>query len=106
MDFGCAAYCKYAAECLGELGPELLAKRNDLLKDRVALEVKRLLGQDFQRIGHAVKVARYVDEIARDEKAEPMVALCAYLHVFMEGPNRMGSKRLSVFWSESPQVPS
>ena len=41
MDFGCAAYCKYAADCLGELGPELLAKRNDLLKDKVALEVKR-----------------------------------------------------------------
>jgi hypothetical protein len=94
MDFGCAAYCKYAAECLGELGPELLAKRNDLLKDRAALEVKRLLGQDFQRIGHAVKVARYVEEIAREEKAEPVVALCAYLHVFLEGPEPEGKEAI------------
>jgi hypothetical protein len=85
MDFGCAAYCKYAADCLGELGPELLAKRNDLLKDRVALEVKRLVGRDFQSIAHAVKVARFVEEIAREEKAEPALVLCAaYLHVFGE----------------------
>ena len=85
MDFGCAAYCKYAADCLGGLGPELLAKRTDLLKDRVALEVKRVLGKDFQRIAHAVKVVRYVEEIAREEKAEPVLALAAYLHLFLEG---------------------
>ena len=94
MDFGCAAYCKYAADCLGELGPELLAKRNDLLKDRVALEVKRVLGQDFQRIAHAVKVARYVEEIAREEKAEPVLALCAYLHLFLEGPEPEGREMI------------
>ena len=87
MDFGCAAYCKYAADCLGELGPELLAKRNDLLKDRVALEVKRLVGRDFRSIAHAVKVARFVEEIAREEKAEPALVLCAaYLHLFAEQP--------------------
>lgn len=81
MDFGCAAYCKFAAECLGELGPELLAKRGDLLKDRVAQEVKRRLGQDFKSLAHAVKVARYAEEIAREEKTDPAVVLCAaYLH--------------------------
>jgi hypothetical protein len=85
MNFGCAAYCQFAAQCLGDLGPELLAKRNDLLKDRVAIEVKRRLGKDFQRIGHAVKVATYAEEIARPEKAEPALVLCAaYLHVFFE----------------------
>jgi hypothetical protein len=85
MDFGCAAYCKYAADCLGELGPELLARRNDLLKDRVAIEVKRLIGRDFRSIAHAVRVARFVEEIARAEKAEPALLLCAaYLHLFTE----------------------
>jgi hypothetical protein len=87
MDFGCAAYCRYASECLGEMGPELLSKREDLLKDRVALEVKRRLGRAFQTISHAVKVARYAEELAREEKAEPAVVLCAaFLHVFSEGP--------------------
>ena len=85
MDFGCAAYCKYASECLGELGPELLAKRDDLLKDRVAVEVKRMLGPDFQRISHAMRVARYVEDVGRQEKAELAVLLCAaYLHVISE----------------------
>ncbi len=64
MDFGCAAYCKYAADCLGELGPELAAKRKDLLKDRVAVEVKTRMGRDFKAIAHAVRVARFVEEIA------------------------------------------
>lgn len=45
MDFGCAAYCQHAAPCLGELSPELLARRRDLLKDKVALEMKRF--QDY-----------------------------------------------------------
>ncbi len=85
MNFGCAAYCQYASQCLGDLGPEMLAKRNDLLKDRVALEVKRRLGKDFQKIGHAVKVATYAEEIAQLEKAEPALVLCAaYLHLFLE----------------------
>lgn len=81
MDFGCAAYCKYAEQCLGELPPELLAQRNELLKDRVAVEMKKYFKQDFKRIGHATKVARYADQIVREEKGDPAVVLsAAYLH--------------------------
>lgn len=85
MDFGCAAYCKYASECLGELGPELIVKRDDLLKDRVAVEVKRRLGQDFRRISHGMRVARFSEEIAGEEKADLAVLRCsAYLHLLLE----------------------
>ncbi len=81
MDFGCAAYCKYAEQCLGELPPELLAQKNELLKDRVAIEMKHYFHQDFRRIGHATKVARYAEQIAREEKGELAVVLsAAYLH--------------------------
>jgi len=81
MDFGCAAYCQYAEQCLGNLPPELLAQRKDMLKDRVAIEMKRRFGQDFKRIGHAVKVARYAEQIARDEGADMgVVLIAAYLH--------------------------
>ncbi|GAB6163838.1 hypothetical protein JCM12298_29980 [Desulfothermus naphthae] len=81
MDFGCAAYCQYAEQCLGNLSPELLAQRKDMLKDRVAIEMKRRFGQDFKRIGHAVKVARYAEQIARDEGADMgVVLIAAYLH--------------------------
>jgi HD superfamily phosphohydrolase YqeK len=81
MDFGCAAYCKFAEQCLGELTPELLAQRKEMLKDRVAIEMKHYFKQDFKRIGHATKVARYAEHIVREEKADPAVAIpAAYLH--------------------------
>ena len=81
MDFGCAAYCKYAEQCLGDLPPELLAQRNELLKDRVALEMKHFFKQDFKRIGHATKVARYAEQIAKEEKGDLAIVLsAAYLH--------------------------
>ncbi len=81
MDFGCAAYCKYAAQCLGELPPELLAQKKELLKDRVAVEMKRYFKQDFKRIGHATRVARYAEQIAGEEGGDIAVALAAaYLH--------------------------
>jgi HD superfamily phosphodiesterase len=81
MDFGCAAYCKFAEQCIGELPPELIAQKKDLLKDRVAVEMKKYFKQDFKRIGHATKVARYADQIAREEKGDLAVVLsAAYLH--------------------------
>lgn len=82
MDFGCAAYCAHAAECIGNLPPELLAQRENLLKDRVAVEMKRYFQKDFKRIGHASRVARYAEEIGRAEAADGLaVILCAaYLH--------------------------
>lgn len=81
MDFGCAAYCRFAEQCLGDMPPELLAKRKDLLKDRVAVEMKRYFKTDFKRIGHATRVARYAERIADTEGGDLAVVLCAaYLH--------------------------
>ena len=87
IDFGCASYCPYASQCLGELPPELLAKKQELLKDRVAIEVKKYFGNDFKRIAHALRVARLVDDIGglvvehEIEEYNPAVAgIVAYLH--------------------------
>ena len=81
LDFGCASYCKYADQCIGNLPPELLAQKEDLLKDRVAIEMKRYFKHDFKRIGHASKVARYAEKIGREEKGNLAVVLVAsYLH--------------------------
>ena len=81
MDFGCAGYCKFAAQCLGELPPELMAKREDLLKDRVAVEMKLYFKRDFKQISHAMKVARYAERIVKEEGGDPGVVICAgYLH--------------------------
>ena len=81
MDFGCAAYCKFAEQCLGTLPEEFVAQQEDLLKDRVAVKMKQYFGTDFTRIGHAGRVARYAEKIGKNEKANLAVVLCAaYLH--------------------------
>ena len=81
MDFGCASYCKYAEQCIGNLPPELIAQKDDLLKDRVAIEMKRYFNRDFKRIGHASRVARYAEKIGKEEGGNLSVILpSAYLH--------------------------
>ena len=81
MDFGCASYCEFAEQCMGTLPPELLAEKEDLLKDRVAIEMKRYFKADFKRIGHATKVARHAERIGKMERGNLAVILCAaYLH--------------------------
>jgi HD superfamily phosphohydrolase YqeK len=81
MDFGCASYCQYAEQCIGNLPPELIGQKEDLLKDRVAVEMKRYFRNDFKRIGHASRVARYAEKIGRQEAGNLAVILsAAYLH--------------------------
>lgn len=81
IDFGCAAYCPHAEQCLGSLPPELLNQKQHLLVDRVAIEMKRYFGTDFKRIGHAGKVARYAEKIGKQEEGNPaVIQIAAYLH--------------------------
>ncbi|MEW6426923.1 MAG: HD domain-containing protein [Thermodesulfobacteriota bacterium] len=81
MDFGCAAYCPYAEQCLGSLPEELRAKKKDMLKDKVAVAMKKYFATDFKRIAHAGRVARFAEEINRSEGGNPaVVTIAAYLH--------------------------
>ena len=81
LDFGCASYCKFAEQCIGNLPPELISQKEDLLKDRVAIEMKRYFKKDFRRIGHASRVARYAERIGKNEANNMAVVLtAAYLH--------------------------
>jgi hypothetical protein len=80
MDFGCAAYCQFAEQCLGDLPPELAAQKEDLLKDRVAVAVKRYLKRDFKGIGRAARRARHAERICRAEQSNlAPVLMAAYL---------------------------
>ena len=81
MDFGCAAYCKFAEQCIGNMPPELLAERDELLKDRIAIEVKKYFRHDFKRIGHATRVARHAEKIGAKEGGDMAIIMAAaYLH--------------------------
>ena len=50
INFGCASYCKFAEQCVGSLLEESIMQNEDLLKDRVAIEMKRYFKTDFKRI--------------------------------------------------------
>ncbi len=81
LDFGCAAYCQYAEQCLGTLPPEIIAQQQNLLKDRVAIEMKRYYKTDFKRISHATRAARHAERIGQNERGNLAVILvAAYLH--------------------------
>ncbi len=83
MDFGCASYCQFAEQCLGTLPEGFTAQRDDLLKDRVAVEMKRYFKNDFKMISHASRVARYAERMGKIEGGNPAVLLCAsyLLHI-------------------------
>ncbi|MFB0507913.1 MAG: HD domain-containing protein [Thermodesulfobacteriota bacterium] len=81
IDFGCAEWCNYAEQCVGNLPAELREKMGEFLRDRIALEMRKVFGRDFKRINHANKVARFAEEILKEEGGDPAVVIAAsYLH--------------------------
>jgi HD superfamily phosphodiesterase len=107
MDFGCASYCQYAEQCIGDLPPEAMAQREDLLKDRIAVEMKRYFRTDFKRIGHATRVARHAERIGKNEKGNMAVILAAaYLHDIgiHEAKRKHGSTAPKCQEEEGPEI--
>jgi putative nucleotidyltransferase with HDIG domain len=107
MDFGCATYCQFAEQCVGNLPPELLAQKEDLLKDRVAIEMKRYFKTDFRQIGHASRVARYAERIGKNEKGNLAVILAAaYLHDIgkVEAGKKFGPTAVEQHGAEGSEV--
>lgn len=81
MDFGCASYCQFAEQCMGTLPEEFMGSREDLLKDKVAVEMKRYFQSDFKSIRQATIAARHAENICKGEGGNLAVILCAaYLH--------------------------
>ena len=77
MDFGCASYCQYAEQCLGSLPEDFAGAREQLLKDKVAVEVKRALGGDFRSIRQVTSTARFAEKIGKAEGGNLAIILCA-----------------------------
>ncbi len=77
IDFGCASYCPFADQCLGSMPPEMLAKRDDLFKDRLAIAMRKYFGTDNKRIKHAELVARHAEAIGKEEAGNMGVIMAA-----------------------------
>lgn len=81
MDFGCASYCPYAEQCIGSLPEDFTGAKDNLLKDKVAVEVKRFFQTDFKKIRQATTTARFAENIGKKEGGNLAVILCSsYLH--------------------------
>lgn len=77
MDFGCAAYCKYAELCLGTLPEEFIGSQDNLLKDKVAVAIKRFYKTDFKKISRVSRIAHHAEKIGKEEGAHMGIILCA-----------------------------
>jgi hypothetical protein len=84
MDFGCAAYCRHAAKCFGSLPPEAVAGKDELIKQRIAFEVKKTLGKDFRSIGRSARAAAYAQRLAKVESGDPAVITAASYLIYVE----------------------
>jgi len=84
MDFGCAAYCRHAAKCLGSLPPEAVSGSYELIKQRIAIAVKKALGKDFKSIGRSARAAAHAERLAREEKGDPAVITAASHLIYID----------------------
>jgi len=85
LDFGCAQWCPYAEQCIGEVPEDVKEKQKteqkELLRERISLEMKKYFGTDFKRVNHALKVTKYAEQILKMEGGHPLVVVgAAYLH--------------------------
>nr|MBF0221502.1 phosphohydrolase [Desulfobulbaceae bacterium] len=98
IDFGCASYCPYAEQCLGSLPPEMIAKKQELLIDRVAIESKKMLAQDFAKISLMTKAARFANTIIKTEDAanKAVVMIATYFLPFATTLTEAESKATAI----------
>lgn len=77
MDFGCATYCQFAEQCLGTLPEDFAGVRENLLKDKVAVEMKRHWKSDFKSIRRTLTTANFVETMSKMAGANMAIVLCA-----------------------------
>lgn len=77
IDFGCAAYCSHAEQCLGSMPPELLAKQKNLFKDKLAIAVrKHLVGKEDLYKKASVR-ADFAEQLCEKEQRGFLAAVVA-----------------------------
>lgn len=77
IDFGCAAYCSHAEQCLGSMPPELLAEQKNLFKDKLSIAVrKQLIGKEalYKKATIRTEIA---EQLCKEEQRGDMAAVLA-----------------------------
>lgn len=90
IDFGCAAYCSHAEQCLGSMPPELLAKQKNLFKDKLAIAVRKHLVGKETLYKQATVRTEFAEELSKKEQRGDMAAiLAATLLLDCEAPSEL-----------------
>ena len=79
IDFGCASYCQHAEQCLGSMPPEILAKQNNLFKDRLTIEIKKQMADNEQGYRLVSKRAAFGETLCRAENGNMAVIITSTL---------------------------
>ncbi len=77
IDFGCAAYCPHAEQCLGSMPPELQIKQKNLFKDKVAIAVRKQLVGKEDIYKTATIRTEIAEQLCREEQRGDMAAVLA-----------------------------
>ncbi|HIP40686.1 MAG TPA: phosphohydrolase [Desulfocapsa sulfexigens] len=90
IDFGCAAYCSHAEQCLGSMPPELLAEQKNLFKDKLSIAVrKQLVGRDdlYKKASIRTEIAETLCK--KEQRGDMAVVLAATLLIDTENPESL-----------------
>jgi len=77
IDFGCAAYCSHAEQCLGSMPPELLAKQKNLFKDKLAIAVRKHLVGKEDLYKKATIRSEFAEQLCEQEQRGFLAAVVA-----------------------------
>ncbi len=81
LDLGCAQWCQHAEQCLGTL-----ADRGDILSKKLIREMKSVLGDDRQKIDHALAVFGRARQILASEQGDARVVNAAAILHNLDAP--------------------
>ncbi len=96
MDFGCAAYCKYADICLGEITSELLLKNVNLLKERVKKMVLQRLKDSEQKKDFLKEVEKIEATLKKEDSSVGLKLLSRLLKVLSKEQRKEIYKELNI----------
>ncbi len=86
LDFGCAAYCPYAEQCLGALPPELKEKQQAVFKDRIEAEVSQKIKDSPESLARLRLRLKYAEQIALEEGGRLPVVLASACLLELDSP--------------------
>jgi len=73
IDLGCAEWCRYAEQCVGDSA----VKNISIIRDKLIEEMKKVFGKDQKRVEHALSVLNYAEQIQTAEGGDPLVVKAA-----------------------------